>query len=112
MRVLIVEDNPEKYYDIKSALSQLGIRDVSLTESVNEATLSVLEQKEKETPYDLIISDMQFPLFSSGKPVDDAGMEFIGELHELGITTPVKLCIVVCLEWKKRGNNHYTCVVY
>ena len=49
MRVLIVEDNPEKYYDVKFALSQLGIADLTLVENANDATLTVLEQKENET---------------------------------------------------------------
>ena len=108
MRVLIVEDNPEKYYDVKFALSQLGIADLTLVENANDATLTVLEQKENETPYDLIISDMQFPLFSSGKPVDDAGMTFIDEIHNLGVTTP----IIICSSFRLQERSVLGCVHY
>ena len=92
MRVLNVEDNPVKHSEIKNALERLGIKDVTWVESENDAILSVLEQMENQTPYDLIVSDMQFPLFSNGRPEDDAGLTFLSELKEHGIETPVIVC--------------------
>lgn len=92
MRVLNVEDYPPKHYEIKSALNQLGITDITLEESENSAIISVLESIENNKPYDLIISDMQFPLFTNGRPDDDAGLTLLAELKEHEIDIPVIFC--------------------
>lgn len=92
MRVLNVEDDPFKHQDIKRALGRMGITDITLEESVNGAVISVLESIENNNPFDLIISDMQFPLFTNGRPDDDAGMTFIAELKEQNIDIPIIVC--------------------
>ena len=92
MRVLNVEDDVFKHNQIKSALRQLNITDITWLENENDAVIDVLENEENNTPYDLIISDMQFPLFSGGRPDDDAGMTFIDELQGHKITIPIIVC--------------------
>ena len=92
MRVLNVEDYPIKHYEIKNALNRLGITDITLVECENDAIISVLESIENNNPYDLIITDMQFPLFSNGRPDDDAGLTLLAELKEQGIDIPVIFC--------------------
>ncbi len=92
MKILNVEDDPYKHQDIKRALNRMGITDITLEESVNGAVISVLESIENHNPFDLIISDMQFPLFTNGRPDDDAGMTFIAELKEQNIDIPIIIC--------------------
>ena len=92
MKILNVEDDPYKHQDIKRALNRMGITDITLEESVNGAVISVLESIENHNPFDLIISDMQFPLFTNGRPDDDAGMTFIAELKEQNIDIPIIVC--------------------
>ena len=108
MRVLNVEDDPIKHHHIKSALNRMGIRDITLEESENSAIISVLESIENNNPYDLIITDMQFPLFSNGRPDDDAGMTFIAELKEHNIDIP----IIVCSSFRLRIPEVLGCVHY
>ena len=108
MRVLNVEDNPFKHNEIKTALNRLGITDITLAECENDAIISVLESIENNNPYDLIISDMQFPLFSNGRPDDDAGMTFLAELKEHNIDTPV----IVCSSFRLRLPDVLGCVHY
>ena len=92
MKILNVEDDPYKHQDIKRALNRMGITDITLEESVNGAVISVLESIENHNPFDLIISDMQFPLFTNVRPDDDAGMTFIAELKEQNIDIPIIIC--------------------
>lgn len=108
MRILNVEDDPIKYHHIKSALNRMGITDITLEESENSAIISVLESIENNNPYDLIITDMQFPLFSNGRPDDDAGMTFLAELKEHNIDTPV----IVCSSFRLRLPDVLGCVHY
>ena len=108
MRVLNVEDDPSKHHQIKSALNRMGIGDITLAEYENDALISVLESIENNNPYDLIITDMQFPLFSNGKPYDDAGMTFLAELKEHNVDIPV----IVCSSFRLRIPDVLGCVHY
>ena len=92
MRVLNVEDNPVKHFNIVEALRRMNITDVTLEETENGAIMSVLEGIDNNTPFDLIISDMQFPLFTNGRPDDDAGLTLLAELKEHEIDIPVIFC--------------------
>lgn len=92
MRVLNVEDDPIKHHEIKSALNRMGINDITLVECENDAVVSVLDSFEKNNPYDLIITDMQFPLSTNGTPDVDAGVKLIAELKEQKIDVPVIVC--------------------
>lgn len=51
MRVLNVEDYPVKHYEIKSALNRLGITDITLEETENDAIISVLESIENNNSF-------------------------------------------------------------
>ncbi|MBE5923548.1 MAG: response regulator [Lachnospiraceae bacterium] len=108
MRVLNVEDDPMKHDNIKRALNRMGITDITYVECENDAMISVLDSIENNTPYDLIISDMQFPLFSNGKPDDTAGETFIAELQEHNIDIP----IIVCSSFRLNIPNILGCVHY
>ena len=108
MRVLNVEDDPIKHHQIKNALNRMGINDITLAECENEAIISVLESIENNNPFDLIITDMQFPLSSNGKPDDDAGVKFIAELKEHNVDAP----IIVCSSYRLRLPDVLGCVHY
>lgn len=92
MRVLNVEDDPFKQNEIKSVLRGMGITDITLVECVDDAIKSVLESIDNNNPYNLIISDMQFPLFSDGKIDDRAGCKFFEELKRQNVNIPVIMC--------------------
>lgn len=108
MRVLNVEDDPFKHHDVKNALMRLGITDVTLSEYEFDAMVCVIESIENGNPYDLIISDMQFPLFENGPLDDDAGMTFLAELKENDIDIPV----IVCSSYRLRLPDVFACVHY
>lgn len=108
MRVLNVEDNTIKHHEIKSALNRMGITDIMLAECENDAVISVLESIENNIPFDLIITDMQFPLSSNGRPDDDAGMKLLAELKEHNVDIPV----IVCSSYRLRLPDVLGCVHY
>lgn len=108
MRVLNVEDDPFKHYEIKEALRRLGITDVTLSEYEFDAIVCVTESIETGNPYDLIISDMQFPLLNNGPKDNNAGMKFIADLKENNIDIPV----IVCSSDRLRLTDVFACVHY
>ena len=92
MRVLNVEDNVIKHHNIKRALETLGIREVTWVKNEYDAIKAVKDSIDSGGPFDLIISDMYFPLFPGSKEDENAGFTFIGELNDNNIDIPVIVC--------------------
>ena len=92
MRVLNVEDNVIKHHNIKRALETLGIREVTWVKNEYDAIKAVKDSIDSGCPFDLIISDMYFPLFPGSKEDENAGFTFIGELNDNNIDIPVIVC--------------------
>lgn len=88
LKVLIVEDNPNKYSDIANALEKCGVRNMESASNLEEAFGMI-----KDSPFDLIITDMQYPLSGGLAPeVDNAGEQLINHLKEKSINIPVIVC--------------------
>lgn len=84
MKILHFEDNAEKYMDIASVLRAVGETQTTWVESVEEGT--VLLEKE---PFDLIITDMHFPVTAYGQPELQAGDMVIRYVAEHKLQIPV-----------------------
>lgn len=93
MKVLYFEDNMQKYMDIASVLKQLQITDVTWVDNVEEGMDMSLSE------FDVILSDMQYPLTKNGNIDEDAGEKMLKQLKALGIDILViiissaRLCI-------------------
>lgn len=86
MRVLHLEDNAFKHYEIKKALSALGITRTDWVRNLEDGLKMAGEEK-----YDLYITDMWYPV-TPGGPEGRSGDLFIKELQRRGDPTPVILC--------------------
>lgn len=89
-RVLNIEDTAMKHVAIVRALnkSRIGLIDHATTgeQGIELVEKSILEGK----PYDLIITDMHFPIYDE---IDsEAGMKVIAELQKREINIPVVVC--------------------
>lgn len=92
LKVLVVEDNLTKYGDIKSALEKCKIQNIESAFNMEEAFGIIYQYNEKNSPFDLIITDMQYPLSEYGSIVDDAGERLIERLKKESIDIPVIVC--------------------
>lgn len=101
MRVLHFEDSSEKYMAIQSVLKSVGINDVVWEESV-EAGMKHLEK----ASFDLIISDMHFPIHPNGPADWDAGEMVIKELKKRNMEIPVIIISSMCLQIR----DAYKCI--
>ena len=89
-KVLIVDDNVYKKIDIQRVVRNLGAERVDWERSLETALLRL--EQEKEAPYDLIITDMNFPEKAGGDPYYRSGVRLIDALAGKGIRIPVILC--------------------
>lgn len=86
MRVLNLEDNAFKHYEIKKALSALGITRTDWVRNLEDGLKMTREEK-----YDLYITDMWYPE-TPGGPEGRSGDLFIKEIIKRGDPTPLILC--------------------
>lgn len=63
MRILNFEDDVYKANDIKKALNdRCGVTDVTQVDNVEEGLELLIQEKEAGNPFDLIITDMHYPM--------------------------------------------------
>ena len=111
-KVLNFEDLSSKHVAVRRALERCGVPNIDHADNAVEG-LDMIEAAIAEgKPYDLIISDMYFPI-SKGRMEVQAGMYVIEELQARGIDVPVIVCssarmvipeIVGCIHYSSRND--------
>lgn len=112
-KVLNIEDLPTKHVAVRRALERCGVPYVEHAETAVDG-LDMIEAAIAEgRPYDMIVSDMYFPISKGGSEVQ-AGMYVIEELQARGIDVPVIVCssarmvipeIVGCIHYSPYRND-------
>ena len=89
VRILYAEDEMTKYTAIARAMKSMGFRITTLKSNVEDALDEVISARDSGAPYDIIMTDMNYPI-KKGVPSSNAsGPEFIRRLKENGIDTPI-----------------------
>lgn len=111
-KVLNIEDFPSKHVAVRRALERCGVPYVDHAETAVDG-LDMIEAAIAEgKPYDLVVSDMYFPMSKGGMEVQ-AGMYVIEELKARGIDVPIIVCssarmvipeIVGCIHYSLRND--------
>ena len=112
-KVLNIEDVVTKHIAVRRALERCGVLYIDHADNAVEG-LDMIEAAIAEgMPYDLIVSDMYFPMSKGGSEVQ-AGMYVIEELQARGISVPVVVCssarmvipeIVGCIHYNPARND-------
>ena len=111
-KVLNIEDIATKHVAVRRALERCGVPYIDHAETAVDG-LDMIEVAIAEgKPYDLVVSDMYFPMSKGGMEVQ-AGMYVIEELKARGINVPVIVCssarmvipeIVGCIHYSSRND--------
>lgn len=112
-KVLNLEDTMTKHVAVVRALNKCGIRKIDHATTAMEGLTMIDVAIEEQKPYDLIVSDMYFPIFR-GQSETQAGLYVIEELKNRNIDIPIIVCssarfcipeIVGCIYYNEfRGN--------
>lgn len=112
-KVLNIEDVVTKHIAVRRALERCGVPYIDHADNAVEG-LDMIEAAIAEgMPYDLIVSDMYFPMSKGGSEVQ-AGMYVIEELQAREISVPVVVCssarmvipeIVGCIHYNPARND-------
>ena len=112
-RVLNFEDLPTKHVAVRRALEYCGISNVDHVDNAVDGLDMIEAAIASGRPYDVIVSDMYFPISKGGSEVA-AGMYVIEELEARGIDVPVIVCssarmvipdIVGCIHYSPFRND-------
>ena len=96
MRVLNIDDNIYKKMAIKRALDEICRAQVEWAMDLNDAINAVRKAKEEGKPFDLIITDMNYPVRTGEPSYGRAGVRLIHKLQEIGEgSIPVIVCSTV-----------------
>lgn len=91
-KALIIDDNVYKLIDIQKALNFNRISLVDTCSDQETALEKIKKSIEEEKPYDLIVTDMHYPLAKRMESDLEAGYKLIEKLKEENINIPVIIC--------------------
>jgi len=89
IKVLVIEDDILKAIDINRALKSNNIKNITKVNNQEEAWRLINEQGEK---FDLIVTDMHYPLAPGALADKEAGLKLIKRLEQEGSDTPIIVC--------------------
>lgn len=92
MRVLIVEDTILKYIEIKREISRCGEFQFTHESLLTTAKATLKTNKDNNTMFDLLITDMQYPNQPGETELLDAGFQLIDYIQSLDIQIPIIIC--------------------
>ena len=92
LKVLVIDDNVYKAIDITRALEYSGVNHVTRVRDQEAALEKIYESNGSENAFDLIVTDMHYPLEKGREEVCDAGFILIERLKKEGIDIPVIIC--------------------
>ena len=94
LKVLVVDDSVYKAMDISRALEYCGISKENIVRVRHqEAGFEKLYEGEAQgVPFELIVTDMQYPLDTGKEEDTEAGFKLIERLKEEGMDIPVIIC--------------------
>lgn len=94
MRIVVMEDNNNKYETIKKYLNRLGEEDIERYATLNKGTKALYDSILEEKRVDLLILDMNMPRFEDrmNDIVRDAGISVIKRLESRKMNIKIVLC--------------------
>ena len=92
MKALILDDSPFKLAKITRILQNCNIKSVECVTD-QESGLELMEESIKQgEPFELIVTDMHYPLKSGAEADTRAGQKLLEQMRSKGISIPVIVC--------------------
>lgn len=103
-----LEDSVLKHIAISRVLKEMGISEIIRAGNLEEGIRRIETEAIAGIPFDLVITDMHFPLVSGGEASWKAGEMVFEKLQEKEIEIPV----IVCSSMNMKVPGAYGCVVF
>ncbi len=108
MKVLNFEDSVYKANAIRKVLNQCGVAKIELVSNVEDGLQMLKNAEDTGDPFDLIITDMHYPMKHGAVSDTEAGEKLVQLLQEQGKQTKV----IVCSSRNMKLPGVYGCIWY
>lgn len=108
MRILHFEDDVYKHADVVKAVNAAGPQEVVWVTNMEDGFVKLQEARQAGNPFQVIITDMHFPLSEGGQDSIRAGEAVMDGLERRGLDIPV----IVCSSLNIRSARAYGTVWY
>ena len=108
MKVLNFEDSVYKANAIRKVLNQCGVAKIELVSNVEDGLQMLKNAEDTGDPFDLIITDMHYPMKQGAVSDTEAGEKLVQLLQEQGKQTKV----IVCSSRNMKLPGVYGCIWY
>ena len=88
-RIFYAEDNTVKLLAVSRAMKSMGYNIEKSGSNLEDALKEVIRARDEGEPYDILMTDMNYPLKNGGTSTNEAGPTFISKVKEHGISAPV-----------------------
>ena len=92
MKVIHLEDSVDKHMKVCRELQKIGVISVEWATSVSEGLEKIEAARQEGAPYELVISDMHYPIWRGEAADWEAGEYLLKALAERNIHLPVIIC--------------------
>ena len=108
MKILNFEDNVFKHHDICKAIKEEMPAHIDQASNLEKGLEMLKVAGDSGEPYNLIITDMWFPVRFGEKP-EQSGELLIGSLKDMGINIPIFMCSSINYQMPGiHGSVHYS----
>ena len=91
MKIIYAEDTTEKYIAVSRAIKSMGYTVPVIKNNLEDAFDEILHARDNGEPFDIILTDMNYPEARGSEVTNGAGALLIKMLGENAINTPVIL---------------------
>lgn len=92
MKILVIEDEAIKYIEVQKAIEYSGVREPEHVRNQEDAFELIYESIKSGSPYDAVVTDMQYPLERGASIDKEAGSKLIERFKKENINIPVIIC--------------------
>ena len=94
MKVLIVEDTVLKCIAIEKSIKRCCESEFTQAKTL-EGAKQVIEEMSSDEPFDLLVTDMHYPIGAGAGDDVEAGFKFIEYVNERGLEIPIIICSTI-----------------
>lgn len=92
MKILVLEDEADKYFEVRRALEYSGVSEIDRAKNQKDGFDLIYENNKNGDSYDVVVTDMQYPLEQGASIDQEAGFKLLERFQKEGINIPVIIC--------------------
>lgn len=108
MKILIIEDNEDKFKNVKAYLNKCGETDITWKKARNAGLIAIIEKAKTSSPYEMVITDNLLPLYEGDlNDIEPFAVDITNEIRRR-YNDDIIVCICSSDEITEEHDANYT----